>query len=341
MFLSKFKTEIVKTLLFPLAALVCLLMLITNYFVLNSHSQFHLRNPIKKVVGRNHVINPELNSYLNIRLEPMKLCEKNLKKKFIFIYVFVAVASFEKRDVIRRTWANKMFEHIQVAFIIGKSSIPDINLRAEKEHKKFNDLLQGDFIDAYRNLSYKSLITWKWILSSECSAAKYIVKIDDDLVLNTFNLLRFLNDENKFYPHVNFSIPLKLTFFGEIFNMRPIKDINSKWHVTDKEYNKELYRIDHYSNFCHGPSVVMTSDLIKQLYDKSYDIKVFWIDDVYVGILGRYINANFVQGASKFIDISQIVNVKNNDLFLFVKGTTSTKDFESVWSILQKEFKSK
>ena len=46
------------------------------------------------IVKRNHVINPELNSYLNIILEPMKLCEKNLKKKFIFIYVFVAVASF-------------------------------------------------------------------------------------------------------------------------------------------------------------------------------------------------------------------------------------------------------
>ena len=131
----------------------------------------------------------------------------------------------------------------------------------------------GDFIDAYRNLSYKSLIAWKWILSSECSKAKYTIKIDDDLVLNTFNLIRFISNETKFYPDVNFARPVRRTFFCEIFSMRPIKDIHSKWYVTDREYNKELYGINHYSDYCHGPSLVMTTDLIQQLHEKSYDIK--------------------------------------------------------------------
>jgi len=295
---------------------------------------------IKKInFERNYSVNPELKSYLDILLKPLKLCKSNLKKPFILIYVFVAVASFEKRDVIRRTWANKSLGPIQVAFIIGKSSILSINERAEKEHKEFNDLLQGNFIDAYRNLSYKSLIAWKWIISSECSQAKYIVKMDDDLVLNTFNLIRFLNDEIKFFPNVNFSIPLKSTFFCEVITMFPIRDVRSKYYVTDKEYNRQLYGIDHYSNYCNGPSILMTSDLIKQLYEKSFDIKVFWIDDVFVGILGRFINANFIQGVSKFTNVGYVANAKKIDLFLFVKGTTSIKDFETVWSMLQNEFK--
>ena len=318
-------------------------LLITLVFFLirlfsDSKSAWNLNkiSAIKNPKIRNHIINPELNSYLDILLKPLKLCESNLKKPFILIYVFVAVASFEKRDVIRRTWANKSIGPIQVAFIIGKSSISSINEQAEKEHKKFNDLLQGNFIDAYRNLSYKSLIAWKWILSSECSQAKYIIKMDDDLVLNTFNLIRFLNDENKFFPGVNFSIPLKLTFFCEIFSMYPIKDINSKWYVTDKEYNIELYGINHYSNYCHGPSVIMTNDLIKQLYEKSYDIKVFWIDDVYVGILGRFINANFVQGVSKFTNIGNVLNIKKNNLLLFITDTSSLEVIEIVWSYFKK-----
>ena len=110
-------------------------------------------------------------------------------------------------------------------------------------------------------------------MTSDCSKAQYKIKIDDDLVLNTFNLVRFLNDENKFYPEVNFSSPVRKTFFGEIFSMHPIKDKNSKWYATDNEYNKALYDLDYYSNYCNGPAVVMTSDLIQRLFEKSFDIK--------------------------------------------------------------------
>ena len=94
-------------------------------------------------IKRNNTLNPELNSYLNIILEPFELCKENLKEKFIFIYVFVAIGSFDKRDAIRRTWANKSVRCIQVAFIIGKSFNSDINLSAKEEHQKNNDLIQG------------------------------------------------------------------------------------------------------------------------------------------------------------------------------------------------------
>jgi hypothetical protein len=37
----------------------------------------------------------------------------------------------------------------------------------------------------------------------------------------------------------------------------------------------------------------MTPDIISKLYLKAFKIKFFWIDDVYVGILGKYINVKF------------------------------------------------
>ena len=116
-------------------------MLITTSLLKLPCQLIEYRSPVK----RNHTVNPELNSYLNIILKPFELCKKNRKEKFVFIYVFVAIGSFEKRDIIRQTWANKNIAGpFQVAFIIGRSVNPAVNALALKEHHKHNDLIQGN-----------------------------------------------------------------------------------------------------------------------------------------------------------------------------------------------------
>jgi len=137
-----------------------------------------------------HLLNPELNDYLKFVLKPSRhLCRSDFESKFVFAYAVVRANDFEKRQTIRQTWANtSLFQDIiRVAFIIGLSSDEKINKLIKSENDLFSDIIQGNFLDTYRNLSYGLLTVWKWI-KYNCPKAKYILRVQDDVILNTFNL---------------------------------------------------------------------------------------------------------------------------------------------------------
>jgi hypothetical protein len=240
--------------------------------------------------------------YLQIKLEPTNLCK--FKTKFIFIYIFTNVESFTKRQLIRDTWANKSLNlfNFNLVFIIGKTN--HLNKTIDKllilEQYKYNDLIQGNFIDAYRNLSYKSLIAWKWI-KDKCNHASYILKLDDDVFLNIFKLKQILNNNNNIF---------KSTSNSFICNVHP--------------------RLDkHYPPYCLGVGVIITADIISKLYLKAFEIKMFWIDDVYVGILGKYINAQIENIDGLYSNDRN----RSNDI-LFISGTETTEDVNEVWNLI-------
>jgi hypothetical protein len=274
------------------------------------------------------ILNPEFKINLEIKLEPYGLCK--FKSKFIFIYVFTSVKSFTKRQLIRNTWANKSLNlfNFNLVFIIGKinysNETTDQSLYLEQQ--KYNDLIQGNFIDSYRNLSYKSLIAWKWIRNN-CNQASYIFKLDDDIFLNIFKLKEILNNYNIFKSTSN-------SFICKVPNSSPIRDPNSKYYVTENEFNLKLYENGtdngNYPSYCSGVGVVMTPDIISKLYLKAFEIKLFWIDDVYVGILGKYINVKFEIIAGYY---SNDLNRLNETLFI---NAEILDDFHKIWNLINK-----
>jgi hypothetical protein len=145
--------------------------------------------------------------YNMIQYPSSNLCDDNyynIDQKFIFAYIFVRANDFEKRRTIRKTYANQnFFPNFQIVFIIGISKIEKNNILIKIEQDKHNDLIQGDFIDSSRNLSFKSIIAWKWLTtySNNCLKADLILKLDDDVVLNTFRLVKFLrpSSSNTFF----------------------------------------------------------------------------------------------------------------------------------------------
>jgi hypothetical protein len=274
------------------------------------------------------ILNPEFKINLEIKLKPNGLCK--FKSKFIFIYIFTSVKSFNKRQLIRNTWANKslnLFDY-NLVFIIGKinHSNETIDELLYLEQQKYNDLIQGNFIDAYRNLSYKSLIAWKWIINN-CNQASYVFKLDDDIFLNIFKLKKILNNYNIFKSTSN-------SFICKVPNSSPIRDPNSKWFVTENEFNLKLYEnvTDNggYPSYCSGVGVVMTPDIISKLYLKAFEIKLFWIDDVYVGILGKYINVQFEIIAGYY---SNDLNRLNKTLFI---NAEISEDFHKIWNLIDR-----
>ncbi len=314
------------------------IILISIYTLLLYMTKFKSNEPINlfkskyKKDNLDSVLNPEFKTNLQIILEPTGLCK--FKTKFIFIYIFTAVKSFTKRQIIRDTWANKSLNlfNFNLAFIIGKTN--HLNATIDKmlnlEQHKYNDLIQGDFIDAYRNLSYKSLIAWKWI-KDNCNQASYVFKLDDDILLNTVRLKNILNNYNIFKSTSN---SLICNLYPASYVIRDLKSPYSKWFVTQNEYNSNLYKNlslgnDAYPPYCHGVGIVMTPDIISKLYFKAFEIKLFWIDDVYVGILGKYINVQFENIAGQFSgDLNRAKDI------LFISGAETSEDVNKIWQLI-------
>ena len=57
----------------------------------------------------------------------------------------------------------------------------------EEENGKHSDLVQGDFLDTYHNLSYKAVMGYLWV-AEFCSQADFVVKTDDDLFVDLYEV---------------------------------------------------------------------------------------------------------------------------------------------------------
>jgi hypothetical protein len=122
------------------------------------------------------------------------LCGENTEKNkvFLLVYVHTAPDNYKRRLLIRETWAKKsMFTNIRLLFTMGESFSNKTNELLSLENNIYNDIIQEDFIDSYRNLTHKAIMAMKWI-SKYCKQAQFVLKVDDDIIVNTFAVLRHL-----------------------------------------------------------------------------------------------------------------------------------------------------
>ena len=56
-----------------------------------------------------------------------------------------------------------------------------------KENVQHADIVQGNFVDSYRNLSYKATMGNLWV-SEFCEQAEFVVKTDDDMFIDLFEV---------------------------------------------------------------------------------------------------------------------------------------------------------
>jgi len=75
-----------------------------------------------------------------------------------------------------------------------------VKAEVEAEFAQHRDLVQGNFIDSYRNLTLKAVMGLRW-MSTYCSEAPFAIKTDDDTFLNIFEMVRLMN-ENVNKSHV-------------------------------------------------------------------------------------------------------------------------------------------
>jgi hypothetical protein len=133
-------------------------------------------------------------------INPGKSLCKTHGKLLVLVYVHSAPENLKRRISIRETWAKQSYfkeTDMKMVFMLGvsKNNYAKTQKLLELEHSIYGDLVQEDFEDSYKNLTYKGIMSLKWI-SMYCSQTKYVLKVDDDIIVNTFTLLRHLKSLN-------------------------------------------------------------------------------------------------------------------------------------------------
>lgn len=143
------------------------------------------------------------------------------------------------RMVIRNTW-GKTDDSTKTVFLLGETeNIANAN-RIKYESKEYGDIIQGTFTDSYRNMTYKHVMGLKWV-AHYCPMAKYILKTDDDIVLNSQEMRKFLARELSPWGAKG------LIACYVLEHGKADRNEESKWKVTTAEY-PTLY----YPTFCEG-----------------------------------------------------------------------------------------
>ena len=135
------------------------------------------------------------------------------------------------------------------------------------------DLLQGDFVDTYHNLTIKTVLMLKW-LASRCAGASYGMKTDSDTFVNVHSLVEKLP-----------GTPTHGYMTGNVVREALVqRDPNSKWFMPDEEFPESAY-----PPYALGLCYVFSMDLPGKLVVASRQVKAIWLEDVYLGMCMRYL----------------------------------------------------
>lgn len=199
--------------------------------------------------------------------EPHFCIEQNY---LYLIAVSSAPANFEKRMAIRNSWGNTdtlSDSHGAIVFLLGKVNK---NMRLQKEiyeeSMSYRDIIQGDFLDSYKNLTRKSLMALKWF-SSYCSQVKFLMKTDDDIFINTRLLSKYLVEKEK---QKRWLVGCVKTHAAYPIKMKKSKAIP----ILSLPYG--------HPTFLAGAGYIMSNDIVEPLYQISQSLKIVPVEDVFI-----------------------------------------------------------
>lgn len=224
------------------------------------------------------------------------------------------------RRAIRGTWGRAA----PVIFLLGESNSSAVQEALEHENEQYHDLVQGSFLDSYRNLTYKHVLGLKWI-TYHCPAAKYVLKVDDDVFVNTPFLEEFLTRE------LSPAGARHLVMCDVMVDAMVKRSYRSKWRVSHREY-----RDRHYPDYCTGWAILYSPDAVVQLYREAQRTEYFWIDDVHVtGTLLRKINYTLTAVGDLSIQDTRALNMLDHGrLEDFLFSLLPSAYFYEMWDLV-------
>lgn len=202
-----------------------------------------------------------------------------LRAPFLVLLISVEPKNTDARDAIRKTWANESVAGglgFVRLFFIGLNEDTQKNgsklqHTIDDESHRYHDIIQQDYRDTYNNLTLKTLMGMYWI-TKYCPEAKYVMKTDSDMFVNTEYLI-----EKLLKPKGQLT---QKYFTGlHMLDFSPNRDKESKWYMPP-----EVYPGKRYPTFCSGTGYVFSGDVAQRIYVASLTIPRLHLEDVYVGM---------------------------------------------------------
>ncbi|NWI74326.1 B3GL1 acetylgalactosaminyltransferase, partial [Dryoscopus gambensis] len=202
---------------------------------------------------------------------------------FLVILVASSPRDVEARQAIRITWGSRdswWGQRVLTLFLLGQDTHREDKaaaLSVEDESVLYGDIIRQDFMDTYDNLTLKTIMAFQWF-SEFCPNARFFMKTDVDVFINTPNLVRFLlqlnSSENVFtgYP---------------FFDNFPYRGLDWKRYISYEEYPFKLY-----PPYCSGLGYILDGKLALRTYELMGHVKPLKFEDVYVGICLNLLKVN-------------------------------------------------
>ncbi|XP_078414400.1 UDP-GlcNAc:betaGal beta-1,3-N-acetylglucosaminyltransferase 7, like [Cetorhinus maximus] len=196
----------------------------------------------------------------------------------LLIVVKSVVEQHDRRAAVRKTWGRERIldgRSIRTVFLLGTPAAGKDRRNLQKllefEDRLFGDILQWDFMDTFFNLTLKEVNFLKWF-DIYCRRTQFIFKGDDDVFVNTENLLEFLSSQSEGPRRDSL-------FVGDIISRAlPIRNHQSKYFIPKQLHDQP------YPPYAGGGGFLMASALARRLLAASEDIQLYPIDDVYLGM---------------------------------------------------------
>ncbi|RNA18853.1 beta-1-3-galactosyltransferase 1-like [Brachionus plicatilis] len=283
-------------------------------------SRLRISTELSRIDYFAHFISPNTTKILST---PKNICPNQATEIDIVCYVIVKNDDFHSREAIRNTWANrKKFPFVNTFFVVGISRNESLDKLVVNENEKFGDLLISDFVDSYRNLSYKSITAWKW-MSESCQKAKLYVKANAGLLVN-FNSIRASLKQNSFQSN---------SFFCQVMaEQRVDREKSSLYYTPYSEYSNNFY-----PKYCKNQGTIISNDLVSKLYQGSNKNKNFWLDDINTGIIASHLKISYQFSNGRHIVFKLFEKSKRSfDKFFFVYGLEGSKDLYELWKRIER-----
>jgi len=147
------------------------------------------------------------------------------------------------------------------------------------ESSLHNDIIQGNFDDVSRNLTYKHVMGYKWVTEECHHQPTFVLKADDNVFVEMYHLMNFLTAV--YGNHPDPSIVCDVIPAGTA----PHKPEQSEILKQMKSSKEDLY-----PKYCSGAAYLITPSLIPSFLKATRDVPPIPLDDIYMmGMVREYL----------------------------------------------------
>lgn len=212
-------------------------------------------------------------------VEPDNPCQSTSGNKTdieLLLLVHSSLDHIYHRNLIRKTVPT----NFKPVFVLGRDQNLTISSKVRKEQSKYRDLLIGNFIDSYKNLSVKHLLGVSFAIKN-CQSVDFVAKMDDDVFVNfdgvtAWTSMQYPKHDNYYYTRLG----SKLFACFLQSSMKVIRDPKNKWFVPKDELTSSVY-LDFCSGWFYLTSIESLESIMLSM-NEPLAKNPFWVDDVWV-----------------------------------------------------------